>query len=51
MLKADCPDPNIECRFGLKADYMTMSKVSGFWPLVTAGIILAYFPEIHKVSQ
>ena len=36
-----CPDPTLDCRFGLKADYMTMTKVAGWGPLITCGIVAA----------
>lgn len=36
-----CPEPGIECRFGLKGDYATMAKVSGYEHLITAGIFAA----------
>ena len=38
---SDCPNPDVDCRFGLKADYMTMTKVAGWGPLITAGIVAA----------
>lgn len=36
-----CPTKGIECRFGLKGDYGTMAKISGYSHLITAGIFAA----------